>query len=102
MSLKKETRATLWWLLFIVIAAVMTGLFLYPRYQLLRENQRKLRRQQEQLARKKGERVKLRDDVEALKTSPEAVERVAREKYQMAGADETILVYTAPRPGEEK
>lgn len=102
MSLKKETRATLWWLLFIVIASVMTGLFLYPRYQLLRENRRKLRWQQEQLALKKSERAKLHEDVEALKTSPEAVERVAREKYQMAGVDETILIYTAPRSGEEK
>ncbi len=102
MALHKDTRRTLWWLLFIVIAAVMTALFLYPRYQLLRENQQKLKLQNKQLSQRKTEREILRSEVEALKNSPEAVEKVAREKYNMAEPGETIMIYPEKEPGKEK
>ena len=102
MALHKDTRNTLWWLLFIAIAAVMTALFLYPRYQLLRENQQKLKHQNDQLTEKKIEREKLRSEVEALKNSPQAVERVAREKYNMASPGETVMLYPQKEPVKEK
>ena len=101
MPLNKDTRRTLLWLLFIVFAAIMTALFLYPRYQLLRENQHKLKHHQEQLARKKTEREKLRMEVDSLKNSPEAVERVAREKYNMAKPGETVMVYPEKKSDKE-
>ncbi len=102
MALNKDTRMTLWWLLFIAIAAVMTALFLYPRYQLLRENQQKLKYQNEQLAEKKTEREKLRSEVDALQNSPAAVEKVAREEYNMAKPGETVMLYPEKDPAKEK
>jgi len=94
MSFSKETRTTLWWLIFIVIAAVLTALFLYPRMQILRRNQRELQRQQQLLARKKRDSERLRNKVEALQNSPAAVEREARERHNLTRPGETVMIYS--------
>ena len=49
--LSKENRATFWWVLFIIIAVVMTVLFLLPRYKQLHEEQAKVKKLQSELTR---------------------------------------------------
>lgn len=102
MAITKETRTTLLWMLFIVIAAIMTALFLFPQYQRLRKEQQELKQQRDYLAEKKNESERLRTEVEALKNSPEVVERTAREKFNMARKGETIMRYAEKEPDKEK
>ena len=102
MSISKETRKTLWWMLFIVLAAVLTVFFLYPRYQHLRKNQQELKQRRTELAERKIESEKLRKNVDDLKNSKEAVERVAREKFNMARPNETVMLVSEKEPRKEK
>ncbi len=92
MAIHKDTAATLWWIIFIIIVLIMTVLFLYPRYQTRNRKLKELHRQQEILTRKKNEREKLRKKVDDLANSPAAVEKIAREKFGMAREGETILL----------
>ena len=102
MPLNKETRNTLWWLVFIAIAAILTALFLYPRFQTLRRNQQELKCRQDRLVQKKREREQWRRKVESLQNSPSAVEKEAREKFHMTRPGETVMIYHEPDPKREK
>ena len=102
MPLNKETRNTLWWLIFIAIAAVLIALFLYPRVQTLRKNRQELKHRQERLAQKKRESEAWRRKVESLQNSPDAVEKEAREKFHRTRPGETVMIYRDPATGREK
>ncbi|MBE6398672.1 MAG: septum formation initiator family protein [Lentisphaerae bacterium] len=90
--LSKENRATFWWVLFIIIAVVMTVLFLLPRYKQLHEEQAKVKKLQSELTRLQQENTRLRTKVDNLQNSPAEVERTAREKYNMAQKGETVWI----------
>lgn len=92
MAIHKDTAATLWWIVFIVVILIMTVLFLYPRYQTRKQKLTELHHQQEILTKRKTEREKLRKKVDDLANSPAAVEKTAREKFGMARPGETILL----------
>ena len=95
----KENRATFWWVLFIIIAAVMTVLFLMPRYQQLHQEQEKVKKLQNELTELRQENNSLRTKVDNLQNSPAEVERTAREKFNMAHKDETVWI---SEPDKEK
>lgn len=102
MSLHRDTVSTLWWLLFIVVTAIMAAVFLYPRYQKKSGKYAELKQRQTVLEEKQKEREKLIRDVRDLETSPEAVSKVAREKFGMSRSGETILVYRQEPERQEK
>ncbi len=102
MAVNKETRKTLWWMLFVVIAAVITVFFLYPRYQHLRKKQQELKQRRDKLAELKMESERHRSKVNDLKYSKEAIERVAREKFDMARPGETVMIISEPERQKEK
>jgi cell division protein FtsB len=64
-----------------------------PRYRHLRSEVRELRESNEQLVR---EIATLKSEIEALRTDPAYIERIARDELGMVRAEE--LVFQFPRP----
>ncbi|MBO7328371.1 MAG: septum formation initiator family protein [Lentisphaeria bacterium] len=93
MKKKKESTPFFWWILFIIIIAVMTGVFLYPLYQNKKARLTELENRKKALAEREKIYSKLSGKVDALENSPEAVEKEAREKFNMARSGEKVLIY---------
>ena len=93
MGKKKESATFFWWLLFLILIAVLTGVFLYPLYQNKKERLTELEDRKKILAEREKVHEELSDKVDALKNSPEAVEKEAREKFHMARPGEKVLIY---------
>ena len=96
MGIHRDTAATIWWIVFIAVVIVMAGIFLYPRYQKKNSKYAELRQRREVLEKKQQEREKFSSEIRDLEDSPDAVSRVAREKFGMSRSGETILVYSDP------
>ena len=90
---KKESVTVIGWILFIVAAAVMCAVFLYPLYQNKSRRLKELDEKKQILAEKEAEHDKLSRDVDLLNNSPQAVEKEAREKFKMARPGEKVLFY---------
>lgn len=86
-------KKAFWWILFIIIVSIMTGVFLYPLYQKKKAKSEELESRKQVLTQREAERQKLSDKIDALENSPEAVEREAREKFMMARPGEKVLIY---------
>lgn len=80
----------------LLLALAAGGLLLLPVYRAKQKKQAELLRLQQIVAEKKAERNTRAQQTEALKNSPAAVEKVAREKYRFAREGETVLQYPAP------
>ncbi len=93
MGKKKESATFFWWLLFLILIAVLTGVFLYPLYQNKKECLTELEDRKKILAEREKVHEELSDKVDALENSPEAVEKEAREKFHMARPGEKVLIY---------
>ena len=93
MGKKKESATFFWWLLFLILIAVLTGVFLYPLYQNKKERLTELEDRKKILAEREKVHEELSDKVDALENSPEAVEKEAREKFHMARPGEKVLIY---------
>ena len=93
MGKKKESATFFWWLLFLILIAVLTGVFLYPLYQNKKERLPELEDRKKILAEREKVHEELSDKVDALENSPEAVEKEAREKFHMARPGEKVLIY---------
>lgn len=77
-------------ILLIVLAAAA---LLLPAYRQYRIQKKKELRLEQRARRMKTEREKRHAEVEALENSPAAVEKVAREKFNLVKEGETVLVY---------
>lgn len=86
-------KKAFWWILFIILVSIMTGVFLFPLYKNKKAKMVELEARKQVHVNKKAERQQLSDKVDALENSPEAVERVGREKYNMAQPGEKVLIY---------
>ncbi|MBE6389255.1 MAG: hypothetical protein E7043_03675 [Lentisphaerae bacterium] len=93
MAINKETSKNFWWTLFIVLAMIMSAVFLYPLYKTKNEKLEELEKRKELLLRKEIERENIEKRVNALENSPEAVESEARNKFGMGRKQEKILRY---------
>lgn len=93
MAINKETSKNFWWTLFIVLAMIMSAVFLYPLYKTKNEKLEELEKRKELLLRKEIERENIEKQVNALENSPEAVESEARNKFGMGRKQEKILRY---------
>jgi cell division protein FtsB len=82
--------------LFIV---VFIGAFfiLMPIYKKYIARQTKLEKLQKELSQLKDERNRKASNVEALRHTPEAVEKVAREKFHLVRKNEKIFLYDVPK-----
>lgn len=89
----KGNSATIWWIIFIAVIAVLTALFLYPLYQTKNQRIAELEKQKSILAQKEEEQSELSRKVDLLNNSPHAVEKEAREKFMMARPGEKVLFY---------
>ncbi|MBO5689088.1 MAG: septum formation initiator family protein [Lentisphaeria bacterium] len=77
----------------LLLALAAGGVMLWPVYRAKQKKQAELLRLQQTLAEKKAERNTRAQETEALKNSPAAVEKVAREKFRFAREGETVLAY---------
>ena len=90
---KKESTPVFWWILFIILIAVMTGVFLYPLYQNKKARLTELEKRKKVLVDREKTYSQLSGKVDALENSPDAVEKEAREKFNMARPGEKVLIY---------
>ena len=82
--------------LFVVV--IIGSLFiLMPIYKKYVARQSELEKLQKVLSNLKDERNRKASDVEALRHTPEAVEKVAREKFHLVRKDEKIFLYEVPK-----
>ena len=86
-------KKAFWWILFIVLVSVMTGIVLFPLYKKKNARMMELEIRKQELAKKEAEHQQYSDKVDALENSPESVEREAREKFNMARPGEKVLIY---------
>ncbi|MBU8902458.1 MAG: septum formation initiator family protein, partial [Victivallales bacterium] len=84
--------------LLLVLSSVVLILPVYRKYQKRYEYLAKLK---EEAAKKTAESIELNRNVHSLKYSSGAVEKVAREKFGLCKANETIMRYKAEeKPGK--
>ena len=93
MAINRETRRTVLWVFIIIILAVLSAIFLYPRYKEKQAKIAELNSRKAVLAQKEEERRQLSGEVEALQNDPETVGRVAREKFGMGKDGERVVIY---------
>jgi len=99
---KEETKPRSRGLLFFisVIVLISAGVILYPVYaksRLLRAEENTMRLELERL---RKERAEIQNRVLKLERTPEAVEKVARERYRLCGPGETVMIYDSIRAAE--
>ena len=88
---------TFFLLLLLAGAAILLLLPSYRDYRAKKQESLKLDRDLEAL---KGERDERLREVNELRNSPAAVEKVARERYKRVRPGETVLVYPTTNNGE--
>ena len=86
----------------IVLALAAGAALLLPVYRSKQKKEEELYRLRQKLAEKQAERNERARETEALKNSPAAVEKVAREKFRYAREGETLLEYPAPAKPEKR
>ena len=69
---------------------------LWPVYQDYRKKQTELNDLNARLNDRREESARLNTEVADLKRSPEAVEKVAREKFGLVGDNESVIRYQVP------
>lgn len=80
-------------LLVLAGAAVLLLLPSYRDYRAKKQQSVKLEKELEEVKSERDDRLK---EVNELKSSPAAVEKVARERYKQVRPGETVLTYTPP------
>ena len=94
---KKQENANSYWL-FLLAALVLlaAAALLLPVRREYHKKRQELDALKGELDEKRARSAKLNREVGELQTSPEAVERVAREKYNLVRDGETVLKFPEP------
>jgi cell division protein FtsB len=91
------TRRKLLWVVVALVSLAALGVFLsgggLNRYHSLSQGALALRQKNQELV---VENTKLREEIEALKTEPKAVERALREELGYIRSDEMIFSFEGP------
>ena len=82
--------------LLIILALAAAAVLLLPVYREQQKKVNELSELQEELNNKRAISAELSKEVNALQQSPDAVEKVAREKYKLCRDGETVLEYNDP------
>ena len=84
---------SLFFYLFLAVVLVFSLFLIWPAYRKYVKEDTRLNELKEEYARKNAECVELSSVVNDLGDKPEAVEKVAREKFGLCKEGETILKY---------
>lgn len=90
----KQTRVLVW--IFYIVLFILMGLaaaLIFPLYKQYAEDSRELAKYRKVEEQKQAVSNELANEVHQLQTSPEAVEKVAREKFNLCREGETVLHY---------
>ncbi len=102
-DVKKKTGASSYLLYLIIALALLAGTaLLLPVYREYQKKRTELADLKHRLADKQAVSAELNREVGALQTSPDAVEKVAREKFGLCREGETVYKYPQPRSQEER
>ena len=91
---KKNSFATFVWVFIILLAAAAACYWLLPIKKELHSKQNELQEAKDKLHQLRKEQNAMEQKNHALKTSPAAVEKVAREEFKMVRKDESVIYYT--------
>jgi len=97
---RKSTVST--YLLLFVLALIFAAaaVLLLPVYRNYQKKQAELRGLTERLNDKRDESARLKTEVSDLRDSPDAVERVAREKFGLVKPGERVIRYPVPKKSD--
>ncbi len=93
---KNGSRPYLFYLV-IALALLAGAALLLPVYRNLQKRRGELDELKHRLADRQAENAALNKEVGALQASPEAVEKVAREKFGLCREGETVYKYPQPK-----
>jgi cell division protein FtsL len=90
--------------LFLLLAVVIVISFalIFPAYNNLNKMTVRVSELEKELEKRKNECSQLRKQLYDLQNNPKAVEKVAREKYNMCGENETVYIYENPATGKKE
>lgn len=97
---EKRSFATAVWVVIILIGAAAVAYWLYPIKKELRSKQKELQDAKNQLHLLRKKQTRKQQENHALKTSPAAIEKVAREELKMVNKNESVIYY--PKDAEQK
>lgn len=97
---KKNSFATFVWVFIILLAAAAACYWLLPIKKELRQKQNELQKTKDELHQLRKEQTQKQQENHALKTSPAAIEKVAREELKMVHKDDSVIYY--PKDAEKK
>jgi len=97
----KKTFEYLFYSIFIVLTLVMT-VMLVKSWKKLDEMKNSVSELKEELRSKNTKCLELYQAIYELKNNPHAVEKVAREKFKLAGEDETIYIFEPNKKRKEE
>lgn len=86
---------------FFAVFAVVAFALLFPAYNNLKKMEIKLSELESKLDTKKAECTELRKRLNELENNPKAIEKIAREKFNMCKKDEIIYTYTTVQTEEK-
>ncbi|MCX7885693.1 MAG: septum formation initiator family protein [Verrucomicrobiae bacterium] len=92
-SLRLSAQSVGYWM-FLGIVAAGAAVFFIPLWQRQRHLTNEIRRLEAEIARLEALERQYRSEIEALKTDPTYIERVAREKLNLVRPEETIFQFT--------
>ena len=97
---KRNSFATFIWVFIILGAAAAALYWLWPIKKELRSKQKELQEAKNQLHLLRKKQTRKQQENHALKTSPAAIEKVAREELKMVNKNESVIYY--PKDAEQK
>ena len=90
---KRNSFATFIWV-FIILGAASAALYwLWPIKKELHSKQKELLETKDELHKLRKQQTRKQQENNALKTSPAAVEKVAREEFKMVNKNESVVYY---------
>jgi cell division protein FtsB len=92
-SSKKRKIISFFIYLIIAIILIFSLILIWPVERKRKKMQSQVDALNEELARKTSDTIKLKTEVDGLENDPEAVEKVAREKFNLCKPGEVILKY---------
>lgn len=97
---EKKSLSTIIWVILAMAAIGFAVHLLYPVKKELKEKQSELQKQKAELHELKKQQIRQAKENQALKTSPAAVEKVAREEFNLVRQGESIVYY--PKDSRKK
>ena len=80
----------------IVLIFLSAAFLLYPVWKDFKNQEKKLAELKSEVAALKNDRNEIMEKIADLEKSPDAVEKVAREKFKLVRPGDTVYEYTVP------